>query len=68
MDNGNLLLSLLNEKDSDSACMIFIEKFTKSLDKHQPMRELSKKEKKLLDKPWLTTGLLKAISKKKSPL
>ena len=66
MDNGNLLLSLLNEKSADSACMLFVEKFTKSLDKHQPMRELSKKEKKLLDKPWLTTGLLKAISKKRA--
>ena len=56
----------LNENDADSACMLFIEKFVKSLDNHQPMRELSKKEKKLLGKPWLTAGLLKSISKKRA--
>ena len=32
----------------------------------QPMRELSNKEKKLLQKPWLTSGLLKSISKKRA--
>ena len=30
------------------------------------MRELSKKEKKILEKPWLTQGLLKSISIKRS--
>ena len=30
------------------------------------MRELSNKEKKLLQKPWLTSGLLKSISKKRA--
>ena len=44
----------------------FIKEFLNALDKHQPMRELSNKEKKLLQKPWLTPGILKSISKKRS--
>ena len=66
LENGDLLLNLLNEKDSESATIHFIQKYLTSLNSHQPMRNLSKKEKKLLDKPWLTSGLLKAISKKRS--
>ena len=66
IDNGDLLLNLLNEKDSESATNHFLQKYLTSLNSHQPMRNLSKKEKKLLDKPWLTSGLLKAISKKRS--
>ena len=66
LDNGNLLLRLLNEKDSESACVQFIKEFIAALDTHQPLRELSKKEKKILAKPWLTAGLLKSISKKRS--
>ena len=31
-----------------------------------PLRNLSKKEKKIADKPWLTTGILKSISKKRA--
>ena len=66
LDDGNLLLRLLNEIDSESACIQFIKEFLQALDNHQPLRELSKKEKKLLGKPWLTTGLLKSISKKRA--
>ena len=66
LDNGNLLLKILNEKDCETACVRFIKEFLNALDKHQPMRELSKKEKKILTKPWLTTGLLKSISKKRT--
>ena len=65
-DGGNLLLKLINEKDCDTACLVFIKEFLEAFDKHQPMRELSNKEKKLLQKPWLTPGLLKSISKKRS--
>ena len=46
LDNGSLLLKLLNEKDSESACICFIREFLEVLDKHQPMRELSKKREK----------------------
>ena len=66
LDNGALLVRLLSEKDSESACARFIKEYLAALDKHQPFRELSKKEKKMLDKPWMTNGLLKSISKKRS--
>ena len=65
LDNGNLLLNLINAKDSESACIYFLQKYVENLDIHQPMRDLSKKEKKLLEKPWLTQGLLKSISTKR---
>ena len=46
LDGGNLLLELLNEKDSESATQHFLKKILDSLNSHQPMRELSKREKK----------------------
>ena len=66
LDNGNLLLALLNAQDSESACAYYLNKYIETLDKHQPMRELSKKEKRLREKPWITKGLLKSISTKRS--
>ena len=63
--DGNFLLELLNVNNAESAYNTFLEKFNKVLDKHAPMRELSKKEKKIKEKPWITTGLLKSISKKR---
>ena len=45
---------------------MFLEKYTRHLDKYAPFRKLSKKENKLKQKPWLTKGLLKSISKKRS--
>ena len=65
LDN-DLILNLLNESDTNSAYNIFLSKYTKLLDKHAPFRTLSKKEKSLQRKPWLTQGLLKSISKKRS--
>ena len=58
-DNGNLLLSLINAEDSESFCAYFLQKYVENLFIHQPMRNLSKKEKK--EKPWLTQDLLKSI-------
>ena len=36
---------------------IFIEKFESVLNKHAPLKELSRTEKKFRSKPWLTKGL-----------
>ena len=66
LENGNLLLTILNKEDSESACKHFIQKFIEKQEIHRPMRDLSKKEKKLLEKPWLTAGILKSISTKRS--
>ena len=65
-DDGNLLLKIINADNCETACHQYIRDFLDALDKHQPMRELSNKEKKLLQKPWLTSGLLKSISKKRA--
>ena len=36
------------QKDSESACVYYFQKFIENLDIHQPMRELSKKEKQIM--------------------
>ena len=66
LDNGKLLLDLINEKTSDSACDLYLLKFTSKLDKEYPFRELSKKEKRILQNPWITPGILKSISTKRT--
>ena len=42
----------------------FLDKITKPLDIHVPVKKLSYKEKKSLSKPWLTKGILKSITQK----
>ena len=65
MDN-DFLLKLLNGSNTDDSSNIFLTKFRSVLDKHAPMRKLSKREVKLKHNPWLTTGLLKSIQKKRT--
>ena len=38
--------------------------FNSVLDKHAPMRPMSRKEKRLTDKPWITRGILTSIKTK----
>ena len=38
--------------------------FNSVLDKHAPKRLMSRKEKRLSDKPWITRGILKSIKTK----
>ena len=66
LDNGNLLLELINAESAQAACNLYMEKYLIKLDEMSPLKDLSKKERKIADKPWLTTGLLKSISKKRS--
>ena len=66
LDNGNLLLELINAESAQNACNIYMEKFLLVLNEMSPLKNLSKKERKIADKPWLTTGILKSISKKRS--
>ena len=65
LDN-DLLLNLLNSKDTDTAYNIFHDKYCKLLDKHAPLRKLTKKEVKRKRNPWITQGLIKSISKKRT--
>ena len=49
--DDDLLLKLLNAGDTDKASSIFLEKYRNLLDKHAPIRKLSKKEIKLKHNP-----------------
>ena len=64
--NDDLLVKLMNAADANNACTIFMEKYGSVLEKHAPLRKLSKKERKRLQKPWITQGIIKSISKKRS--
>ena len=56
----------MNAPDADNACTIFMDKYSSVLNKHAPLKKLSKKERKRLHKPWINQGLIKSISKKRS--
>ena len=43
---------------------IFHKQFIQTLNKHAPIRYLSKKEMKLRQKQWLTKGILTSLGKK----
>ena len=58
-------LKILNANDTDEAYDMYQNKFIELLDKHAPMRKLTKKEKNLRKKPWLTSGLLTSIRRKR---
>ena len=40
------------------------ETFIKTLNSHAPLRPLSRRERNLNEKPWITKGILKSIRKK----
>ncbi len=62
----DLLVSLLNARDTDHAFNTFHNRYCTLLDKHAPLRKLTKKEVKRKQNPWITQGLIKSISKKRS--
>ena len=54
------------QQDIDLLYKKFLDKITKPLDIHAPVKKLSHKEKKSLSKhlPWLTKGILQSIKQK----
>ena len=52
------------KQDIDLSYKTFLDKITKLLDIHAPVKKLSHKEKKSLSKPWLTKGILQSIKQK----
>ena len=48
----------------DNLFKIFIENFESVLNKHTPLKELSRTEKKFRSKPWLTKGIRNSIKTK----
>ena len=65
LDN-DLLVNLINSKDTNAACDLFMKKYQSTLDKHAPLKKMTKKELKRTLKPWITQGLIKSTSKKRS--
>ena len=66
LQNGSFLTEIINETSAESAMNLYMNKYITLLDKHSPMKKLSKKETKNSQKPWLTQGLLKSISRKRT--
>ena len=52
------------KQDVDLSYKKFLDKITKLLDIHAPVKKLSHKDKKSLSKPWLTKGILQSIRQK----
>ena len=42
----------------------FVNDFTKIVNTHAPLKRATRREKRLISKPWLTKGLLKSIKSK----
>ena len=55
----------LTYENINSSFNNFIAKFKHVIDKHAPLRKLSRRKKKLAAKPWLTKSVLVSIKKKK---
>ena len=54
-----------HKQDMNLFYKLFLGEITHLLDIHAPITKLSIKEKKNLEKPWLTKGILQSIKQKK---
>ena len=61
-------LELTNAQNANFAYSIFHKKFQSLLNKHAPLRFLSRREVKLKQKPWIPKGILKSIKVKRNLL
>ena len=50
-----------SEQDSSSTLSSFYNVMSTIIDKHIPVKQLSKRERKFLSKPWITSALRKSI-------
>ena len=57
----------INKKDVDFSFTRFFETFNNLLQRHAPVKNLSKKDK-TMKKPWITKEILKSIEKKEPNL
>ena len=58
--NWNEILSV-DKNDSEASFNSFLNKFNTLFDKHVPLKKLTKNQSKLLNKPWITAGLLTSM-------
>ena len=54
-------LDILKHKTVNEMLNSFYEKLLEVIDKNAPFTTLSKREKKLREKPWITEGILQSI-------
>ena len=52
----------LQKENVDQSFSKFFEIFKNTLQKHAPLRKLTKKEKQLHKKTWITKGILKSVN------
>ena len=64
LQDASILEKVSSEHDVNNKYNIFHDTFLKILNLHAPIRTLSQKEVKLLNKPWLSKGLLTSIKLK----
>ena len=55
-------LDILKHKTVNEMLNAFHEKLLEINDKNAPFKSLSKREKKLREKPWVTKGILKSVT------
>ena len=65
-ESGNLISNNfpLNRDNFNMTFDQFVNLIAKIIDKHAPLQRLSRKQKKLASKPWITKGILISIRKK----
>ena len=56
--------SVVCEGDVNTSFNLLLDSVNKVVDKHMPLKRLTNKEFKRKFKPWITTGILKSISRK----
>jgi len=54
-------LAIRNDRDIDQEFSCFFRKLNKLIDKHAPLKRISKRKNKQFSKPWITRGLKKSI-------
>ena len=53
-----------NVANVDKLFSVFYNKLSKTINKHAPLKPISKRQKKVLAKPWITKGIRKSIKVK----
>ena len=64
VNNIDLVENINNSNDVNSIYNAFQQKFIEIINRHAPIKKLSKKQIKTMKKPWLTKGILKSIGEK----
>jgi len=64
LDNLVLANFALSHDNFDHVFDLFVDTDTKTIDKHAPLKPMSRKQQKLASKPWISKGILTSIQKK----